>query len=238
MLKLWHHLCIYSRTLWFDYENSFFLFSLFIPCLNMSPLAFTQTFKFISPTSILELVITPTFEQFYPPPILMKHPIWYSLNANFFIVLWGTLYGLHWRYFQNSPLFQEMVAHGKKQLIRLLPQHPIPFNILKNDLFDHFLILLYHGTIKLNHLMKDNWIDLKWLCMDWYFPGQTAIIIQKFCNLRHWQLPPMQWMFVLSIPTQQIIKWLNWEEEQWQKVCLIQVEDSEEEEICVEDNST
>ena len=45
-------------------------------------------------------------------------------------------------------------------------------------------------------------------------------------------------MFVLSIPTQQIIKRLNWEEEQWQKVHLIQVEDSEEEGICVENDST
>ena len=29
MLKLWHHLRIYSGTWWFNYENSFFLSSLF-----------------------------------------------------------------------------------------------------------------------------------------------------------------------------------------------------------------
>ena len=52
--------------------------------------------------------------------------------------------------------------------------------------------------------------------MDWHFPGQTAIIIQKFCDLRHHQLPPMQQLLVMSIPTQQIIRWLNWEEE-WQQ---------------------
>ena len=236
-LKLWHHLCIYSGTWWFDYENSFFLSFLFIPYLNMFPFAFTWTFEFIPPTSILELAITPTFEQYYPPPILTKHPVWYSLNADFFISIWGILYGLHWQYFQNSPLFQEIVAHGEKQLVRLLPQHPIPFEILKNNLFDHFLVLLYHGSFKLNHLTRDNWIDLKQLCVDWYFPGQTAIIIQKFCDLQHCQFPPTQQLLVMSIPTQQIIRRLNWEEEQWQKVCLVQIEESDKE-SCVPDNST
>ena len=47
----------------------------------------------------------------------------------------------------------------------------------------------------------------------------------------------MQQLFVLSISIQQIIKWLNWEEEQWQKVHLIQIEESDEEN-CVKDDST
>ena len=200
----------------------------------MFPIPFAQTFKFIPPTSML--TITPTFEQYYPPPILMKHPIRYSLNANFFILLWGILYGLHWQHFQHSPLFQEIVTHGDSQLVGLLPRHSIPFDILKNDLFDHFLILLYHGSFKLNHLTRNNWIDLQRLCMDWYFPGQTAIIIQKFCDLRHQQLPPMQRLLVLSVPTQQIIRQLNWEEQQQRKVCLVQIEGSDEE-SCVKNDS-
>ena len=143
--------------------------------IDMFPIPFTWTFEFLSPTSILKPAITPTFKQFYPPPILTKHPVWYSLNANFFIALQGTLYGLHWQYFQSSILFQEIITHGEKHSIRLLPQHPIPFDILKGDLFNHFLMLLYHGSFKLNHLNRDDWIDLKRLCIDWYFPGQTAI---------------------------------------------------------------
>ena len=63
---------------------------------NMFPIPFTQTFEFIPPTSILDLAITPTFEQYYPPPVLAKHPIWYSLDADFFILIRGVLYGLHW----------------------------------------------------------------------------------------------------------------------------------------------
>ena len=75
--------------------NFFLSFPLFITPLDMFPIAFTWTFEFISPTSILEPAISPTFEQFYPPPILTKHPVWYSLDADFFIALQGTLYGLH-----------------------------------------------------------------------------------------------------------------------------------------------
>ena len=204
---------------------------------NMFPIPFTLNFEFLPPTSILEPAITPTFEQYYLPPVLSKHPIWYSLDADFFILIWGVLYGLHWQHFQNSPLFQEIVAHGEKQLVRILPWHPIPFDILKNNLFDHFLVLLYQGSFQLNHLTRDDWINLKRLCIDWYFPGQTAIIIQKFCNLWHCWLPPLQRLLVLSVPSQQIIRQLNWKEEQRSKVHLIQIEESDEEN-CVQDNST
>ena len=55
---------------------SFFLsFSLHRFYSNMFPISFTQTFEFIPSTSILEPAITPTFEQYYPPPILTKHPV-------------------------------------------------------------------------------------------------------------------------------------------------------------------
>ena len=105
------------------------------------------------------------------------------------------------------------------------------------DLFNHFLVLLYRGSFQLNHLTRDDWIDLKQLCIDWYFPGQMAIIIRKFCDLRHCRLPPLQQLLVLSVHTQQIIRRLNWEEEQRSKVHLIQIEESDEEN-CVKDDST
>ena len=62
----------------------------------MFPIPFTQTFEFLPLTSILEPAIAPTFEQYYPPPVLTKHPVWYLLDANFFISIRGVLYGLHW----------------------------------------------------------------------------------------------------------------------------------------------
>ena len=169
--------------------------------------------------------MTPAFENFYPPPILTKHPIWYSLNTNLFIVLHGTPYGLHWR---HLILFQEIVTHGEPHLIGPLPHHPIPFDMLKHNLFNNILILLYHDTVKLNHLTRNNWVDIKRLCIDWYFPNQTTIIIQKFCEFWYQQLPPMQRFLVRLLPVQQILRWQNLEERhQWQ-VHMIQVEESEE----------
>ena len=163
MLKPQHHLRIYSRTKWFNYATSFFLFPFLFHfiVIKMFCIPFTQTFEFISSTSILEPAIAPTFNNFYPPPILTKHPIWYSIDADLFISLHGILYGLHWQHFQNSILFQEIIAHGETHLIGLLPHHPIPLDILKHDPFNNFLILLYHGIIKLSHLTRDDWIDLK-----------------------------------------------------------------------------
>ena len=67
----------------FNMKSSFFLF--LIHYFNMFPIPFTQTFEFLPSTSILEPAITPTFEQYYPPPVLTKHPVWYSLDADFFI---------------------------------------------------------------------------------------------------------------------------------------------------------
>ena len=104
-----------------------------------------------------------------------------------------------------------------------------PSDILKHDLLNNFFILLYHRTIKLSHVTRDDWIDLKQLCVDWYFPTQTAIIIRKFCKLQFWQLPPMQQHLIKSLPVQQILRQQNQKEEHWQWICLIQVKDSEEE---------
>ena len=143
----------------------------------MSSITFTQTFNFLSLNSTLEPVITLSFEKFYPPPILTKHPTWYCSNANLFITLRSVLYGLHWCHFDDSILFQEIVAQGEEHLIRLVPNHPILFDNLKHQLFHNFLVLLYHGTTRLNHLNRDDWVDIKRLCVDWYFPHQTARVL-------------------------------------------------------------
>ena len=218
--------------------SCFLPFSFTSSLSKMLPIAFTWTFEFISSTSALDLAITPTFDNFYPPPILTKHPIWYFLDADLFITLCGILYGLHWQHFQSSILFQEIVTHGESHLIGLLPHHPIPFDTLKHDLFNNLLILLYHGMIKLDCLTRDNWINLKWLCVDWYYSYQTTIIIWKFCKFQYQQLPPMQQFLVQSLPVQQILRWQSLEKRHQQQIHLIQVKESEEDrKICIKDNS-
>ena len=41
----------------------------------------------------------------YPPPVLVKHPIWYLDHADLFISIQGTLYRVHRAYFDNSSYF-------------------------------------------------------------------------------------------------------------------------------------
>ena len=47
-------------------------------------------------TPILRPHFALIFSTHYPPPVLVKHPIWYLNHANLFISVWGTLYGVHW----------------------------------------------------------------------------------------------------------------------------------------------
>jgi hypothetical protein len=63
----------------------------------MSSLAFSKTFEFLPQHSTVKSSITPFFDNFYPPPILTKHHTWYLHNANLFISICNTLYGIHQR---------------------------------------------------------------------------------------------------------------------------------------------
>jgi hypothetical protein len=175
------------RKCWDTHDTFNFLFKKFslslfltrhfsIPFI-MSSLAFTKTFKFVPLPSIVESIITPSFNNFYSLPIPTKHHTWYLHNTDLFISIHGILYSIHQWWLEESILFQEVLWHGQDHRIRIVPFHPIPFNILKREIFNQFLILLYCGTTALNHLSRNDWVNIKWLCIDWYLPHQTAMII-------------------------------------------------------------
>jgi hypothetical protein len=143
----------------------------------MSSLAFTKTFEFLPLPSVVESSIIPSLNNFYPPPILTKHHTWYLLDADLFISIHGILYGIYQKQLKESILFQEVLQHGQDHQIRIVPFHPIPFDILEKKIFNQFLALLYCGTTTLNHLTRNDWVDIKQLCIDWYLSHQTAMII-------------------------------------------------------------
>jgi hypothetical protein len=89
-------------------------------------------------------------------------------------------------------------------LIGAIPIHPIPFDDLKKEIFDHFLILSYCGTTTLNHLAKNDLVDVKQLCIDWYLPHQTSMIIRRLCEIRIQQLSPQNWYFSQTFTFQHI----------------------------------
>jgi hypothetical protein len=136
----------------------------------MSSLAFSKTFEFLPQPSVIKSSITPFFDNFYPLPILMKHHTWYLHDADLFISIHGALYGIHQRQLEESILFQEVLRYGQNHLIGTIPIHPIPFDILKKEIFDQFLVLLCCGMTTLNYLTRNDWVDIKQLCIDWYLP--------------------------------------------------------------------
>jgi hypothetical protein len=149
----------------------------------MSSLAFSKTFEFLPQPSVIESSIIPFYDNFYPPPILTKHHTWYLYDADLFINIRGILYGIHQQQLEESILFREVLQHGKNHQIGTILIHPIPFNILKKEIFNHFFVLLYCGTTTLDYLTRNDWVDIKQLCIDWYLPHQIATIIQRLCEI-------------------------------------------------------
>jgi hypothetical protein len=121
---------------------------------------------FLPATSILKPIIYPFANKFYLPAILVKHHVWFLSTADLFISLNGILYGIHQSYFDQSPLFQEVIHHGRADGIGTDPYYPIPFNTLKKEIFDNFLHLLYFSVEQLEQLLRENWINIKQLSMD------------------------------------------------------------------------
>jgi hypothetical protein len=131
---------------------------------------------FLPPTSILNPIIYPFADKFYPPPILVKHYIWFLPIADLFISLNGVLYGVYQSYFKQSPLFQEVLQYGR--------------DALKKEIFNDFLHLLYFGAKRLEYLNREEWYNIKRLSMDWHFPRLTAFIIWQFVIFERRLLPP------------------------------------------------
>jgi hypothetical protein len=132
---------------------------------------------FLPPTSILKLIIYPFANKFYPPTILVKHHTWFLPTADLFISLNGILYSIHQSYFEQSPLFQEILQYGEDKEIGINPCYPIFFDTLKKEIFNDFLHLLYLRTKQLEYLNREDWVNIKCLCTDWHFPYLTALII-------------------------------------------------------------
>ena len=59
------------------------------------------TFQNMSSTTTLTHFSFETFfKTHYPPPVLIKHHFWYLDNANLYVSIQGTLYGIHHTYFK------------------------------------------------------------------------------------------------------------------------------------------
>jgi hypothetical protein len=139
---------LFTYVYLFNYLNKSQTTSLYHHFFFLLSFKCKQTFTaimFLLPTSILEPIIYPFADKFYPLAILVKHHVWFLPAADLFISLDRILCGVHQSYFDQSPLFQEIMHYGEANGIGTNPHHPIPFDTLKKEIFNDFLHLLYFG---------------------------------------------------------------------------------------------
>jgi hypothetical protein len=187
---------------------------------------------FLPPTSCFNPVTYPSTTKHYPPAILVKDPTWFLKDADLFICHDHILYGVHLSHFNQSPLFQEIILYGELNEIETNPYHPIPFDTLTKEVFHNFLYLLYFGINHLDHLTPRDWLNIKRLSTDWYFPRVTANIIWKLITIRRRLVPPPLQMMRNLLPVYRV--YLS------RRICgrtILVEESSDEEDTIVEDNN-
>ena len=126
----------------------------------------------------------------YPLPIIVKHPIWYFEDADFFISIREIVFGLHRKQFERSSYFRSLFVQND-------PTHPesrgnqcsrpLPFNELPESLLLAFLSLLYkpeYFSASINE-----WKDLRQLSIYWYFGHEAALAIQHLITLQERLFP-------------------------------------------------
>jgi hypothetical protein len=192
---------------------------------------------FLPPTFRFNPIIYPSADRPYPPAILVKHHTWFLQDADLFISCDHILYGVHQSHFDQSSLFREIIQYRRTNEIGINPYHPIPFDTLIKEIFNN-LHILYFGTEHLEHLTPEDWLNIKHLSMDWYFPRVSATIIQTLVTFqRRLILPPFQ-MMENSLPVYRVF---DEQEQLSRRICgriIIVEESSDEEDTVVEDNDS
>jgi hypothetical protein len=193
---------------------------------------------FLPPTSHFNPTIYPSTNKPYPPAILVKHHTWFLYNADLFISCDHILYGVHRSHFDQSPLFREIILYGRTNEIGVNPYHPIPFNTLIKEVFNNLLHILYFRTEHLEHLTLEDWLNIKRLSTDWYFPRVTATIIRTLITLRRRFIPPPLQSMENSLPVYRIFDEQEWLSRRIRGRIIIVEESSDEEDTVVEDNDS
>jgi hypothetical protein len=193
---------------------------------------------FLPPTSRFNPIIYPSTDKPYPPAILIKHYTWFLQDAYLFISCDHILYGIHQSYFDQSPLFQEIIQYGGMNKIGVNPYHPIPFDTLIKKVFNNLFHILYFRTEHLEHLTPEDWLNIKCLSTDWHFPQVTATIVWALITFWRRFIPPPLQIMANSLPVYQIFD----EQEQLSRRIhgrvIIVEESSDEEDTVVEDNNS
>ena len=144
----------------------------------------------------------------YPPPVLVKHPIWYLNHASLFISIWGTLYGVHQAYFDDSSYFHAIMDVLDPLFIipqGYQPQRLIPFDNLDKMLLHQLISYLYKPMEFPNN--RSAWELLKQIIIGWYMPQITATAAQKLINIQYQNMPLLQHTMLQHFTTHTVACW-------------------------------
>jgi hypothetical protein len=233
-------LCLFVCTYLFSKcSNSRTTFSLLLQFPFLSPSLLNEQFTmFLSPASPFNPIVYPSTSKPYPPAILVKHLTWFLKDANLFVCHDHILYSVHQSLFNQSPLFQEIILYGESNEIGTNPYHPIPFDTLTKEVFDNFLYLLYFRAEHLEHLTPAEWLNIKRLCTDWYFPRLTATIIRQLVTFLRRLLPPLFRVMANSFPVYRVFDEQEHLSRRIRGRTILIKGSSDEEDTIVEDNES
>jgi hypothetical protein len=125
----------------------------------------------------------------YPPTIVVKSALWYHPDADLFITIRGTVYGVYRQYFNVSRHFQRIfkrnepgynIARGTTCWL------PIPFDDLDPFVFIKFLTCLYSPTTYDGD--ENDFKDIRRISVMWKFPELAGLALQHLLKRRQEKL--------------------------------------------------
>jgi hypothetical protein len=97
---------------------------------------------------------------------------------------------------------------------------------------------MYFGTDHLDYLAPEDWLNVKRLSTDWYFPHITATIVRKLVAIQRRLVPPPFQTMGNLLPVYRIFDKQEQLSRRIQGRTIIVKESSSEEDIVIEDNDT
>ena len=160
MFPLFFFTTSFFRT--FTSSNSFLPFTFFFP---MTAIADNEHYYYVHDKPPRSATPYP-----YPPPIMVKHAIWFFPDADLFITIRSILYGVHRsRLLHQSSFFLNIPVEIKPCRTAQrgsTPSLPIAFNHLDSSLFTALLHLNNPHNFRANEF---GWHRLKALAREWGF---------------------------------------------------------------------
>ena len=137
----------------------------------------------------------------YPPPIIVKHHIWYFPDADFFLSSKGVVFGLHLHHFAPSEYFQLLlnpVAPNNNTPLGTTCLRPLPFDDLEHEPLTIFLYALYYPQNFLGTVHE--WRTVRFLSIGWGFDYLAGVALRQLLTIQRSRLPILHRVLLVPLP--------------------------------------